>query len=118
MPLMHSEDLAVQKTALPLFERLSDPRTVEYARPHLDVIACFGRFPHRNEVLGRVSNAEEWPFCTQLGIAARGSAQYSLEKWWLIIREHLKDLKPRNIDQKRRCQHSFWPASTHSPTRA
>lgn len=62
MPLMHSEDLAVQEAALPLFERFSDPRTADFARRHRDVIAHFGRFPHRNALLGRVSSAEELGF--------------------------------------------------------
>ncbi|MBM5821100.1 MAG: DUF924 domain-containing protein [Cyanobacteria bacterium K_Offshore_surface_m2_011] len=62
MPLMHSEDLAVQEAALPLFERFSDPRTADFARRHRDVIARFGRFPHRNVLLGRVSSAEELAF--------------------------------------------------------
>jgi uncharacterized protein (DUF924 family) len=62
MPLMHSEDLAVQEAALPLFERFSDPRTADFARRHRDVIARFGRFPHRNAVLGRLSSAEELAF--------------------------------------------------------
>ena len=62
MPLMHSEDLAVQEAALPLFERFSDSRTADFARRHRDVIARFGRFPHRNALLGRVSSAEELSF--------------------------------------------------------
>jgi uncharacterized protein (DUF924 family) len=62
MPLMHAEDLAVQEVALPLFERFSDPRTADFARRHRDVIARFGRFPHRNALLGRVSSAEELAF--------------------------------------------------------
>lgn len=67
MPLMHSEDLAVQEAALPLFERFSDPRTADFARRHRDVIARFGRFPHRNSVLGRVSSAEELAFLQKPG---------------------------------------------------
>ena len=59
MPLMHSEDLAVQEAALPLFERFADPRTADFARRHRDVIARFGRFPHRNAALGRLSAAGE-----------------------------------------------------------
>ncbi len=62
MPLMHAEDLAVQEAALPLFERFTDSRTADFARRHRDVIARFGRFPHRNALLGRVSNAEELAF--------------------------------------------------------
>lgn len=62
MPLMHCEDLAVQETALPLFEHYTDPRTADFAQKHRDVIARFGRFPHRNAALGRVSSAEEVAF--------------------------------------------------------
>ena len=62
MPLMHSEDLVEQEAALPLFERFADPRTADFARRHRDVIARFGRFPHRNAALGRVSSAEELAF--------------------------------------------------------
>jgi uncharacterized protein (DUF924 family) len=62
MPLMHSEDLAVQEAALPLFGRFSEPRTADFARRHRDVIARFGRFPHRNALLGRESSARELAF--------------------------------------------------------
>jgi uncharacterized protein (DUF924 family) len=62
MPQMHSEDLAVQEASLPLFAQFTDPRTVEFARKHRDVIARFGRFPHRNAALGRESSAEERAF--------------------------------------------------------
>ena len=62
MPLMHAEDLAVQEAALPMFERFSESRTADFARRHMDVIARFGRFPHRNALLGRVSSAEELAF--------------------------------------------------------
>ena len=58
-----SERFALPLTAaLPLFERFSDHRTLEVARRHRDVIARFGRFPHRNTLLGRVSSAEELAF--------------------------------------------------------
>ena len=62
MPQMHSEELAVQEAALPLFEQFTDARTAEFARRHRDVIARFGRFPHRNAALGRVSSAQELAF--------------------------------------------------------
>jgi uncharacterized protein (DUF924 family) len=62
MPLMHAEDLAVQEAAVPLFERFCDPRTIDFARRHRDVIARFGRFSHRTAALGRVSNSEELAF--------------------------------------------------------
>ncbi len=62
MPLMRSEDLEVQEAALPMFEQLIDPRTADFTRRHRDVIARFGRFPHRNAALARVSSAEELAF--------------------------------------------------------
>lgn len=62
LPQMHSEDLAVQEAALPLFERFTDGRTVDFARRHRDVIARFGRFPHRNAALGRSSTPQELAF--------------------------------------------------------
>ena len=67
MPLMHSEDLALQERSLPLFERYTDPRTADFARRHHAVIARFGRFPHRNRALGRPSSAEEMAFLQQPG---------------------------------------------------
>jgi uncharacterized protein (DUF924 family) len=62
MPLMHSEELAVQEGSLPLFRQYVDARTADFARRHRDVIVRFGRFPHRNAALGRVSSAEELAF--------------------------------------------------------
>jgi uncharacterized protein (DUF924 family) len=62
MPQMHSEDLAVQEAALPLFKQFTDPRTADFARRHRDVIAGFGRFLHRNAALGRVSSGAELVF--------------------------------------------------------
>jgi len=62
MPQMHAEELAVQAESLALFERFTDARTAEFARRHHDVIARFGRFPHRNALLGRVSSVEELAF--------------------------------------------------------
>ena len=67
MPMMHSEDLAIQEKSLPLFERLTNPRTHEFAVKHRDIIARFGRFPHRNAVLGRPSTDEEVEFLKQPG---------------------------------------------------
>ncbi|MCP9933459.1 MULTISPECIES: DUF924 family protein [Cyanophyceae] len=67
MPLMHSEDPAVQELGLPLFERHTDARTAEFARRHQAVIARFGRFPHRNRILGRPSLPEEEAFLQQPG---------------------------------------------------
>jgi len=53
MPRLHSEDLAVQTAALPLFERWTDVRTLAVARRHRDTVATHGRFPHRDQALGR-----------------------------------------------------------------
>jgi len=67
MPLMHSEDLAVHDEARPLFERYTDPRVQDFAIRHRDIVARFGRYPHRNQILGRVSTPEELHFLTQPG---------------------------------------------------
>jgi uncharacterized protein (DUF924 family) len=53
MPFQHSEDMADQKRSLALFAALGDDYQLRYARLHHDVIARFGRFPHRNPILGR-----------------------------------------------------------------
>ena len=62
MPQMHAEDFAIQEAAIPLFQQFTDERTVRFACRHRDVIARFGRFPHRNGVLGRSSSGEELAF--------------------------------------------------------
>jgi uncharacterized protein (DUF924 family) len=53
--------------SLPLFERYTSKLTYEYAVKHRDIIARFGRFPHRNTMLGRPSSHEENQFLTQPG---------------------------------------------------
>lgn len=59
MPLMHSERLDDQERCVLLFEALGREENLKFAREHRDVIARFGRFPHRNAALGRESTAEE-----------------------------------------------------------
>lgn len=68
MPLCHAEDLAMQELAVQVFEAMhqrdSDPRLgyggfAASAKQHRDIVARFGRFPHRNEVLGREATADE-----------------------------------------------------------
>jgi len=59
MPLMHSERIADQRLSLRLFAALGDANTLAFARSHARMIARFGRFPHRNAVLGRRSTAAE-----------------------------------------------------------
>ena len=65
MPMMHSEDLAIQEASLPLFQTQTSKLTYDYAVAHCDIIARFGRFPHRNAILGRPSTEEEQLFLTQ-----------------------------------------------------
>jgi uncharacterized protein (DUF924 family) len=62
MPFQHSEDRAVQVRSIELFTQLNDPENLGYAQRHKEMIDRFGRFPHRNEVLGRVSTPEEAQF--------------------------------------------------------
>ena len=59
MPFQHSEGLADQKRALALFTALHDDWLLGYAKKHLAIIERFGRFPHRNEILGRQPRPEE-----------------------------------------------------------
>lgn len=60
LPFEHSEDLADQRRSVQLqAARIADPEYVDYARRHLAVIERFGRFPHRNAILGRASTPEE-----------------------------------------------------------
>jgi uncharacterized protein (DUF924 family) len=55
MPLMHSEDMADQRASLRYYAALGRLEILAFARSHHRMIARFGRFPHRNEVLGRSS---------------------------------------------------------------
>lgn len=67
MPFMHSESPTVHEQALPLFERYADAVTLDFERQHKAIIDRFGRYPHRNDVLGRESTAEEKEFLTLPG---------------------------------------------------
>jgi uncharacterized protein (DUF924 family) len=77
LPLEHAEDKALQQQSVALFEALcaeTPPpqrerfeEILDYARRHRDVIARFGRFPHRNAVLGRISTPEEKIYLAQAG---------------------------------------------------
>ena len=67
MPMMHSENLSVQDAALPLFKKYASEKDFEYAEKHRVIIARFGRFPHRNVILGRKSTNEELEFLKQPG---------------------------------------------------
>ena len=71
LPLEHSESLADQAQCLrlmkPLSERFEEPAFLDAAQRHYDVIARFGRFPHRNAILGRPSTPEEEEFLKEPG---------------------------------------------------
>ena len=59
MPLQHSENLADQDRALLLFTAAGDEEQVAYSKRHRDIIKRFGRFPHRNAMLGRTPRPAE-----------------------------------------------------------
>jgi len=59
MPLMHREDLADQDRAVALFEAAGLEDGLKWARHHRDIVRRFGRFPHRNAILGRTDTAAE-----------------------------------------------------------
>jgi len=72
LPLMHAEDLPTQEQCVALYTDLAarDPaqaNALDFAVQHRDIIARFGRFPHRNGQLGRTSTAQEIEFLTQPG---------------------------------------------------
>lgn len=72
MPFEHAEDMEMQEQALSLFTQLTQEASgfegvLDYARRHYEVVARFGRFPHRNAILGRVSTPEEEAFLLQPG---------------------------------------------------
>ncbi len=72
LPFEHAEDLAMQARAVELFQLLSQSQPgfdgmLDYAERHQEVIARFGRFPHRNAILGRASTPQELEFLRQPG---------------------------------------------------
>jgi uncharacterized protein (DUF924 family) len=69
MPFMHSEVLAVQDEGLAYFARLDNPEVMKSAEEHADIIRRFGRFPHRNRVLGRASMPAEQGFLDSGGFS-------------------------------------------------
>jgi uncharacterized protein (DUF924 family) len=59
LPFQHSENMDDQRESLRLFAAFDDPMFQDYAQKHFDVVDRFGRFPHRNEALGRATRADE-----------------------------------------------------------
>ena len=62
LPMMHSESAVIHELALPLFEQFSSASTLEFEIKHKAIIDRFGRYPHRNAILGRQSTDEEIAF--------------------------------------------------------
>jgi uncharacterized protein (DUF924 family) len=62
MPFQHSEDRADQRRSVELFKKLGRPELIDFAKHHRSLIERFGRFPHRNAILGRASTPEEVEF--------------------------------------------------------
>jgi uncharacterized protein (DUF924 family) len=70
MPFMHSEDLRAQHESVKLFtqlEKATQSSGTPYAKRHCEVIDRFGRFPHRNSILGRTSTPKEIEFLARTG---------------------------------------------------
>jgi len=65
LPFEHSENLVDQARSVKLFTELGDADNLNFAIRHCEIIRKFGRFPHRNAILGRVSTAAEIDFLSQ-----------------------------------------------------
>lgn len=70
LPFEHAEDLGAQVMAIDLFRALKDRETLHYALLHHEAISRFGRFPHRNRILGRPSTPEEEAWLARGGFSA------------------------------------------------
>lgn len=69
LPFEHSEDPADQARSIELFEALGDAEQLKWAVLHKEIIDRFGRFPHRNPILGRVTTPEEQAFLDEGGFS-------------------------------------------------
>ena len=67
LPFMHSESPVIHRRAEEIYRRHGDESSLEWELKHKAIIDRFGRYPHRNEILGRVSTAEELAFLKQPG---------------------------------------------------
>ena len=67
LPFMHSESRAIQAVSVRLFEQPGLEQNLRFAIAHRDIVERFGRYPHRNRILGRESTAEELEFLRQPG---------------------------------------------------
>jgi len=69
MPFMHSEALDDQERCVALFRAIGEPENAKYADGHADIVRRFGRFPHRNKILGRATTAAEQTFLDEGGFS-------------------------------------------------
>jgi uncharacterized protein (DUF924 family) len=67
MPYMHSESIVVHQEALRLFAQAGLEDNLRFERSHLAILERFGRYPHRNAILGRASTPEELAFLQEPG---------------------------------------------------
>jgi len=67
MPFMHSESLKIHDIAVELFQQNGNPNNLDFEFRHKAIIERFGRYPHRNDILGRPSTDEEIEFLKQPG---------------------------------------------------
>jgi len=67
MPFEHAENIADQDRAVALCEALGNENYLDFARQHQTIVERFGRFPHRNSILGRTSTPEEEAYLAQPG---------------------------------------------------
>jgi uncharacterized protein (DUF924 family) len=69
MPLMHSEQLSDQQRCVELFRKAGNTDNIGYAQDHAEIVRRFGRFPHRNRILGRATTPEEQAFLDSGGFS-------------------------------------------------
>ena len=69
LPFMHSENLPDQERCVDLARRYGDDEFTKYAEQHADIVRRFGRFPHRNAMLGRATTPEEQAFLDDGGFS-------------------------------------------------
>jgi uncharacterized protein (DUF924 family) len=69
MPFMHSEQLSDQQRCVELFRKTGHAENIGYAQDHADIVRRFGRFPHRNRILGRTTTPEEQAFLDNGGFS-------------------------------------------------
>ena len=69
MPFMHSEDPADQRRSVELFGKSGNAENLGYARDHAGIVSRFGRFPHRNRILGRTTTPQEQAFLDNGGFS-------------------------------------------------